>query len=198
MALLIGLGNSGKEYACHRHNVGFMAVDEIAQKYRFPSYREQFGGLVCQGRIELKKVVLFKPATFMNLSGRPAGLVARFFKIPLSEIIVMHDDIDIAPGRIRVKTGGGTGGHNGIKSIDEHLGRDYGRVRIGVGRPEVDDNVSDYVLGNFRPNEYEWLRCLMPAIAAEIPTLLRGDSSSFCNRVFSSIANVLPKSQAGR
>ena len=197
MALLVGLGNPGQEYIWNRHNVGFMAVDGIAQKHRFPRYREQFGGLVCQGRIELENVILFKPSSFMNESGRPVGLVARFFKVSSSDVLVMHDDLDLDPGRIRVKTGGGTGGHNGLKSIDSHIGKDYARLRIGIGRPDEDNDVSNYVLGNFRRHDQEWLDSLVPAIAQMIPHLLRGDTASFCNKVFSSTQAALPNRLVG-
>ena len=157
MALLVGLGNPGMRYTWNRHNIGFMAIDGIAQKYQFPRYKEQFGGLVCQGWIEQDKVILFKPGSFMNESGRAVGLVARFFKVSVSEILVIHDDLDIRPGRIRVKTGGGSGGHNGLKSIDSHIGKNYGRLRIGIGRPSNEREVSDYVLSDFERGDQEWL-----------------------------------------
>ena len=191
MALLVGLGNPGMRYTWNRHNIGFMAIDGIAQKYQFPRYKEQFGGLVCQGWIEQDKVILFKHGSFMNESGRAVGLVARFFKVSVSEILVIHDDLDIRPGRIRVKTGGGSGGHNGLKSIDSHIGKNYGRLRIGIGRPSNEREVSDYVLSDFERGDQEWLDKLLPAIADRIPYLLDGDKEGFCNKIFSSTRPVL-------
>jgi PTH1 family peptidyl-tRNA hydrolase len=192
VALLVGLGNPGKAYTWNRHNVGFMAVDGIAQKHHFPGYREQFGGLVCQGRIELENVILFKPSSFMNESGRPVGLVARFFKVSLSDILVMHDDLDLERGRVRVKTGGGAGGHNGLKSIDSHIGKGYGRLRIGIGRPDGGKDASDYVLSNFGGDDQVWLDSLIPAIALVMPDLLHGNAASFCNKISSSTRSALP------
>ena len=193
VALLVGLGNPGMQYTWNRHNVGFMAIDGIAQKFQFPRYREQFGGLVCQGRIDGEKVILCKPNGFVNDSGRSVGLVARFFKVSLSKILVIHDDLDVRPGRIRVKTGGGAGGHNGLKSIDSHVGKDYGRLRIGIGRPPDDRKVSDYVLGDFEKCDQEWLDKLLPAIADLIPYLLCGDRDGFCNKIFASTRSALPQ-----
>ena len=190
MFLLAGLGNPGAKYACNRHNVGFMAVDAIAKKNKFPIFREQFGGLMCRGRIEPEDVILFKPNSYMNDSGQPVGAVVRFFKLSLAKIWIVHDDLDIEPGRVRVKVGGGTGGHNGLKSIDSHIGSDYSRLRIGIGRPPGDTDVSNYVLSDFKSNELPWLDNLIPEIAGFMPSLLNGDSQAFCNNIVSSMRSV--------
>jgi len=193
--LFAGLGNPGAKYASNRHNIGFMVVDAIAEKHNFSLFREQFGGLVCRGRIELEDVILFKPNSYMNNSGQPLDAIVRFFKLSLSEIWVIHDDLDIEPGRVKVKVGGGTGGHNGLKSIDSHIGRDYSRLRIGIGRPSHDIDVSNYVLSDFRSDDLSWLDNLISEIAATMPPLLSGDRQGFCNNIVSSMQLVSPGPQ---
>tara|TARA_B100000686_G_scaffold168066_1_gene175489 strand:+ start:614 stop:1210 length:597 start_codon:yes stop_codon:yes gene_type:complete len=183
--LLAGLGNPGAKYSSNRHNVGFMAIDAIAEKNKFPLFREQLGGLMCRGRIELEDVILFKPSSYMNESGQPVGAVVRFFKLSLSQIWIIHDDLDIEPGRVRVKVGGGTGGHNGLKSIDSHIGRDYSRLRIGIGRPPRDGDVSNYVLSDFKSDDLSWLDNLISGLAKTMPSLLSGDSQAFGNNMAS-------------
>lgn len=190
MFLLAGLGNPGAKYASNRHNVGFMAIDAIAQKNKFPFFRQRFGGLMCRGRMGPEDVILFKPGGYMNNSGQPLGAVAQFFKFSLSNIWVIHDDLDIELGRVKVKSGGGAGGHNGLKSIDSHIGSDYSRLRIGIGRPPGDTDVSNYVLSNFKSNELPWLDNLIPEIAGFMPFLLNGDSQAFCNNIVSSMRSV--------
>ncbi len=197
MFLLVGLGNPGAKYASNRHNIGFMVIDAIAKKNNFPPFRQQFGGLMCRGRVELEDVILLKPNSYMNDSGGPVGAVARFFKLSLSDIWVIHDDLDLQPGRLKVKTGGGTGGHNGLKSIDSHIGRDYSRLRIGIGRPVPDADVSSYVLADFRPDDRSWVDNLIPRIAVTMMPLLNGNPEMFCNRIASSMGrlNGAPKAK---
>ena len=192
MFLLAGLGNPGAKYASSRHNVGFMAIDAIAEKNKFPLFRQRFGGLVCRGRIEPEDVILFKPNGYMNNSGQPLAAVVQFFKLLLPNIWVIHDDLDIEPGRVRVKTGGSAGGHNGLKSIDSHIGRGYSRLRIGIGRPPRDTDVSNYVLSNFKSNDLPWLDNLISEIAGTMPFLLNRDSQTFCNNIVSSMRSISP------
>ncbi|MBT07163.1 MAG: aminoacyl-tRNA hydrolase [Rhodospirillaceae bacterium] len=192
MFLLAGLGNPGAKYASSRHNVGFMAIDAIAEKNKFPLFRQRFGGLVCRGRIEPEDVILFKPNGYMNNSGQPLAAVVQFFKLSLPNIWVIHDDLDIEPGRVRVKTGGSAGGHNGLKSIDSHIGRGYSRLRIGIGRPPRDTDVSNYVLSNFKSNDLPWLDNLISEIAGTMPFLLNRDSQTFCNNIVSSMRSISP------
>lgn len=151
MQLIVGLGNHGKKYENNRHNVGFMAVDEIAVKYGFPPFKEKFKGLISKGEIEGVEIVLLKPQTYMNLSGEAVQQTAVFYKISASDITVIHDDIDLSLGTVKIKVGGGNAGHNGLKSIDSKIGNNYRRIRIGVGRPEYD--VSSYVLSDFGKEE---------------------------------------------
>ena len=190
MFLLAGLGNPGAKYALNRHNVGFMAVDAIAEKNKFPLFRKRFAGLMCRGKIESEDVILFKPSSYMNTSGQPLAAIVKFFKLPLSNVWVIHDDLDIELGRVRVKTGGGAGGHNGLKSIDSHIGSDYSRLRIGIGRPPRDTDVSNYVLSDFKSNDLPWLDNLIPEIAGTMPFLLDQDPQAFCNKIVSSMRSI--------
>jgi len=183
MLLVVGLGNPGPGYAWNRHNVGFMALDGIAQRYGFGAYRARFHGQVADGRIDGERVVALKPTTYMNRSGISVGEAARFFKVAPADVIVLHDELDLAPGKVRVKTGGGSGGHNGIKSIDGHFGRDYRRVRIGIGHPGDARRVESYVLQDFARDDQAWLDPLLDALAAAMPYLVRGDDAGFMNRV---------------
>ena len=183
MLLIAGLGNPGAKYENNRHNVGFMAADAIARRHSFSPWSKKFHGLIAEGRIGGDKVLLVKPQTFMNLSGQSVGEAMRFHKIPLSGLIVLYDELDLAPGKVRVKTGGGAGGHNGIRSIDAHCGKDYRRVRIGIGHPGVKEMVTHHVLGDFAKADREWLDPLLDAIADNADKLVAGDDNGFMNKV---------------
>jgi len=196
MLLLVGLGNPGPDYARNRHNIGFMAADLLARRHSFGPWRSRFQGETAEGSINGEKVLLLKPATFMNLSGQSVAAAARFLKIPLSDIVVMHDELDLPPGRLRVKTGGGAGGHNGLKSIDSHLGKDYRRVRLGIGHPGDKDRVAGYVLSDFAKADEGWLSPLLDAVVESLPLLLDGDEAGFMNRV--SVLTQPPKPKAAR
>ena len=184
MKLFAGLGNPGAQYALHRHNIGFMAVDAIAARHGFGPWKTRFQGLASEGRIGDHKVTLLKPATFMNDSGRSVGEALRFFKLdPATALTVFYDELDLEPMKLRVKHGGGAAGHNGIRSIDAHVGNDYARVRLGIGHPGHKDRVTGHVLGNFAKVEMEPLADLLGAVAAEVPWLLAGDEARFMNEV---------------
>ena len=172
MKLFVGLGNPGREYLLNRHNVGFMAVDAIAAAHDFPTWRKRFSGLCSEGKLGREQVLLLKPQTFMNQSGRSVGEAVRFYKLGLDDVVVFHDEIDLAPGKLRVKTGGGVAGHNGLKSITAHIGNDYWRVRIGIGHPGSKDVVVHHVLNNFAKSDREWLEPLLGAIAKAGSTAL--------------------------
>ncbi|PIV73428.1 MAG: aminoacyl-tRNA hydrolase, partial [Rhodobacteraceae bacterium CG17_big_fil_post_rev_8_21_14_2_50_65_11] len=165
MQLWVGLGNPGAKYAMNRHNIGFMAVDRIADQHDFPPWRAKFQGQVTEGRIGTEKVLLLKPATFMNLSGQSVGEAARFYKLDAPDVTVFHDELDLAPGKIRVKAGGGHAGHNGLRSIHQHIGPHYDRVRLGIGHPGHKDKVAPYVLSDFAKADQVWLDDLMRGIA---------------------------------
>ena len=185
MRLIVGLGNPGSRYARNRHNIGFMAVDEIARRCRFGTERAKFQSVISEGEVDTAngpvKVLLMKPQTYMNESGRAVGEAARFYKIKPSDIIVFHDEIDLAPGRFRMKTGGGAAGQNGLRSIDRHIGPDYRRVRIGIGHPGHKDRVTGWVLGNWPKAETDALADLLGDIAALAPLLADGDDARFLN-----------------
>jgi peptidyl-tRNA hydrolase, PTH1 family len=183
MKLFVGLGNPGQEYAFNRYSVGFMAVDAIAAAYDFPAWRKRFSGLAAEGRLGKEPVLLFKPQTFMNESGRAVGEAARFYKLELGDVVVFHDELDLAPGKVRVKTGGGVAGHNGLKSLSTHIGNDYVRVRIGIGHPGRKERVTGHVLHDFSKADHDWLEPLLGAIAEEAPYLAEGASDKFQSRV---------------
>ena len=183
MQIFAGLGNPGASYALHRHNVGFMAVDLVHDMYRFDPWRLRFQGLTAEGRIGTEKLLLLKPATFMNDSGRSVGEALRFYKLGTEALTVFYDELDLAPGKVRVKTGGGAAGHNGIRSIDAHAGTDYRRVRLGIGHPGHKDRVLGHVLSNFAKVEQDWLADMLGAVAAEAPWLVSGDDARFMNEV---------------
>ncbi len=183
MFLLVGLGNPGRKYARNRHNIGFMAVDRITRRQGFPPLKAKFHGRTAQGTVAGMRVLALKPMTYMNESGRSVGAAARFFKIPTQRIIVLHDDIDLAPGKIRVKRGGTPAGHNGLKSIDSRIGRDYWRVRIGVGHPGGRDKVTGHVLDDFARSDRAWLDPTLEAVADALPLLLEEDAAAFTNKV---------------
>ena len=183
MKLWVGLGNPGGQYAHNRHNIGFMAVDRIAVDHGFGPWRSKFQGQISEGAVAGEKVLLLKPGTFMNLSGQSVAEAARFHKIDLSDITVFHDEIDLAPARIKVKLGGGHAGHNGLRSISGHLGDSYGRVRLGVGPPGHKDAVPGYVLKDFAKADGNWLDDLMRGISDGVPALAIGDGAKFLNAV---------------
>jgi PTH1 family peptidyl-tRNA hydrolase len=183
MKLFVGLGNPGTEHAFNRHNVGFMAVDAIAAAYSFPVWRKRFQGAATEGRLGREPVLLLKPGTYMNESGRAVGEAVRFYKLQLDDVIVFHDELDLAPGKVRVKTGGGAAGHNGLRSLSAHLGNDYVRVRIGIGHPGAKEMVTHHVLHDFAKADHAWLRPLLAAIADNAPYLAEGAPDKFQSRV---------------
>ncbi|WP_297323265.1 aminoacyl-tRNA hydrolase [uncultured Bartonella sp.] len=183
MLLIAGLGNPGSEYRHNRHNIGFMAVDAISRSHHFSPWNKKFQALVCDGTIGGEKVLLLKPQTFMNLSGQAVGEAMRFYKLQPEDLIVIHDELDLLPGKLRVKVGGSSGGHNGIKSIDAHCGNHYRRLRIGIGHPATKDLVTNYVLGNFSKTDDEWLVRLLDAVCDNLVLLVKGNDSQFMNRI---------------
>ncbi len=199
MRLVVGLGNPGSRYAGNRHNVGFMAVDAIARRHRVSSFRNRFKGELADGPIDGERRLLLKPQTFMNNSGESVAETARFFKIAPAEIVVIHDEIDLRPGKLRVKRGGGNAGHNGLRSIDALLGPDYWRIRIGVGHPGVKELVQPYVLQNFGSEEMTfWVEPLLAAVAETIPLLLAGAPDAFMSEVARRYAPPDPPPDPGR
>ncbi len=198
MLLIAGLGNPGSRYAGNRHNIGFMALDEIARDPAFSPWSKKFSAEISEGQIGGEKVVLIKPQTFMNESGRSVGDAARFFKLEPSQIVVIHDELDLPPGKLRVKTGGGNGGHNGLRSIDAHLGtKDYRRVRMGIGHPGNKDAVSPYVLGDFAKVDREWLEPFIEAVARHVDSLAKGEDAVFMNKVSLSTSSNEPSGAKG-
>lgn len=198
MKLFVGLGNPGDKYERHRHNVGFMAVERIAEAHAFSSWRRRFQGAAAEGTLGGERVLLLKPMTYMNESGRAVAEAARFLKLSEHEIVVFHDDLDLAPGKVRVKTGGGNAGHNGLRSITAHLGNEYTRVRIGIGHPGSKEAVIGYVLHDFAKSDQEWLKPLLDAVAAAAPHIARGDQARFQSEVARLVqAGTEPSSEAG-
>lgn len=184
MWLLVGLGNPGKEYEGNRHNVGFMAIDRVAAEYGFSSFKKKFEGELSEGRIGGQRVALLKPMTFMNVSGQSIGQAAKFFKVTPNRVIIFHDELDLLPGKLRVKKGGGHGGHNGLKSADAHLNsQDYWRVRLGIGHPGDKDRVTGYVLGDFSKEEKKWLPDWLDVVAKHTPMLLEDKPEDFMTAV---------------
>jgi PTH1 family peptidyl-tRNA hydrolase len=183
MLLFVGLGNPGSRYAGNRHNVGFMAVETIAKRHTFGPWRRRFQGVATEGPIGGERVLLLLPGTFMNDSGRAVAEAAHFYKVGLPEIVVFHDEIDLAPAKVRVKTGGGVAGHNGLRSITAHVGNDYRRVRIGVGHPGVKEMVQHYVLSDFAKDERPWVEALCDIVADSAGLLVKGQDASFQNKV---------------
>ncbi|MEM1371364.1 MAG: aminoacyl-tRNA hydrolase [Pseudomonadota bacterium] len=188
MKLIVGLGNPGDKYARNRHNVGFMSVEAIASDHDAAPWRRKFQAQVSEVRLGSARALLMKPQTFMNDSGRAVGEAARFLKIATDDIIVIYDEIDLAPGKLKVKTGGGNAGHNGLKSISAHLGNDYIRVRIGVGHPGQKHLVANYVLADFTKADGIWLEPLLGEISTSAPLLAQGDSARFLNDVTRKLA----------
>jgi PTH1 family peptidyl-tRNA hydrolase len=188
MKLFVGLGNPGGEHAQNRHNVGFMAADRIAAEHGFSPWRRRFHGATAEGEIAGRRVVILKPATYMNESGQAVGEAARFLKIPESDVVVFYDEIDLPPGKLKVKTGGGNAGHNGLRSISAHLGNDYVRVRIGVGHPGSKDQVVHWVLRDFAKADRLWLDPLLDAIATSAGRLVANDQARFLSDVLTRVA----------
>ncbi|HVY58735.1 MAG TPA: aminoacyl-tRNA hydrolase [Xanthobacteraceae bacterium] len=183
MLLLVGLGNPGARYAGNRHNIGFMVVDAIARRHGIGPWRRRFQAAAAEGTIEGARVLLLKPETYMNDSGRAVAEAQNFYKLPLGDLVVFHDEIDLPPGKVRVKTGGGTAGHNGLRSISAHVGNEYRRVRIGVGHPGIKDLVHMYVLNDFAKSERPWVETLCETIADNAALLVRGEDASFQNKM---------------
>ena len=183
MLLFVGLGNPGSSYAGNRHNVGFMAAEAIAKRHRIGPFRRRFQGVAAEGPLGGERVLLLLPGTFMNDSGQAVAEAAHFYKLGLAEIAVFHDEIELPPGKVRLKIGGGNAGHNGLRSISEHLGNDYRRVRIGVGHPGVKELVHNHVLGDFAKSERAWVEALCEIIADNAPLLANGQDASFQNKV---------------
>lgn len=184
MWLLVGLGNPGKKYENNRHNVGFMVLDKIADDNHMPAWKNKFQGEMTEGRIGNNKVVLLKPQTFMNESGRSIGAAVKFYKIPLNKVIVFHDELDIEPQRVKIKQGGGTGGHNGLKSTDAHLGdKNYWRVRLGIGHPGDKNRVSGYVLNDFSKDEQLWLDDWIDDLARHADILVEGNHEDYLKKI---------------
>lgn len=193
MKLFVGLGNPGAKYAGNRHNIGYMAVDRIAQTHGFAPWRAKFQGAMSQGQLGHEKVVLLKPETFMNLSGQSVGEAMRFFKLSPADVVVFHDELDLAPGRVKLKHGGGHAGHNGLRSIHQHIGDSYARVRLGIGHPGHKDRVSAYVLSDFARADAGWLDDVLRGIADGAPYLAAGDGAKFTNAVALRTAPAKPK-----
>ncbi len=183
MQIWTGLGNPGPQYAMHRHNVGFMACDVIAEMHGFGPVQKKFSGWVQEGRIGNEKIILLKPATFMNESGRAVGEALRFYKLGTDALTVFHDELDLAPFKVKVRIGGGLAGHNGLRSIDQHLGPDFRRVRIGIGHPGHKDRVTGHVLGNYAKAEMDDLVQMLGAIGSEVDWLAKGDDARFMSNV---------------
>jgi peptidyl-tRNA hydrolase, PTH1 family len=179
MKLIVGLGNPGEKYAGNRHNIGFMAVDEMARGYGFPPWRKRFQGLAAEGQIGIEKCILLKPGTYMNESGRSAGEAMRFYKLSVADVIAIHDELDLKPGAVRVKTGGGNAGHNGLKSMSAHIGNEYRRVRLGIGHPGDKALVSNYVLQDFAKADAQWLELLLEGVARGMTRLVEGGEAAF-------------------
>jgi PTH1 family peptidyl-tRNA hydrolase len=183
MLLFVGLGNPGAKFAGHRHNIGFAVVDEIARRHGFAPWRRRFQGETAEGTLDRERVVLLRPLTFMNESGRAVQEAANFFKLSAGEITVFQDELELPPGKVRVKVGGGIAGHNGLRSISAHLGNDYRRVRIGIGHPGVKELVHSYVLSDFAKSERAWVEALCEAIADNAGLLTADRDSTFQNKV---------------
>jgi peptidyl-tRNA hydrolase, PTH1 family len=183
MRLFVGLGNPGAKHAGNRHNIGFMVVEEIAKRHSFAPWRRRFQGVATEGTIGREKVLLLLPGTYMNESGRAVAEAMHFYKMPLGDIVVLHDEIELPPAKVRVKTGGGIAGHNGLRSISAHVGNDYRRVRLGVGHPGVKELVHAHVLGDFAKSERPWVETLCDVIADNAELLALSKDSSFQNKV---------------
>ncbi|MDQ7250114.1 aminoacyl-tRNA hydrolase [Dongia sedimenti] len=197
MRLLVGLGNPGPRYAGNRHNIGFMAVDAIVRRHSFSTIRERFHALTAEGTIDGEKVLALAPQTFMNDSGRAVQAAVQFFKLQPSDVIVLYDEIDLPLGKVRAKRGGGAGGHNGIRSIDSHIGTDYWRVRLGVDHPGQKELVKSYVLMDFFKEEHATVQAMLDAVTDAIPLMIAGDDGRFMNKVNLALNPPPPKAAPG-
>jgi PTH1 family peptidyl-tRNA hydrolase len=183
MRLFVGLGNPGTKYQGNRHNIGFMVVDEIARRHGFAPWRRRFHGEASEGTLDQERVVLLKPATYMNLSGNAVQDAAQFFKLTEDDVVVFHDEIELPPAKVRVKVGGGIAGHNGLRSISAHIGNEYRRVRLGVGHPGVKERVHAHVLNDFAKSERPWVEALVDVVAENAALLVTARDSAFQNKV---------------
>ncbi len=183
MRLFVGLGNPGAKYARNRHNIGFMAVDEIARRHSFAPWRRRFQGETSEGTLGTERAILLKPTTYMNDSGRSVQEAASFFKIAPGDVTVFHDELELPPGKVRVKIGGGIAGHNGLRSISAHIGNDYRRVRLGIGHPGVKELVHGHVLSDFAKADNDWVTTLCDAVAEHAGLIAKGTDATFANRV---------------
>jgi len=195
MTLIVGLGNPGAQYAHNRHNIGFMALDRVAADHGFGPWKARFQGLVAEGRLGDARITLLKPQTFMNLSGQSVGEALRYLKLVPTDCTVLHDELDLAPGKLRLKTGGGHAGHNGLRSMIQHIGDGFHRVRLGIGHPGHKDAVAAYVLHDFAKADEDWLDDLLRGISDGAPALAAGDGARFQNAV---AARTAPPRNAGR
>lgn len=195
MQIFVGLGNPGAKYAGNRHNIGFMALDRIAADHGIGPWKAKFQGEIAEGNLGGQKVLLLKPMTFMNLSGQSVGEAMRFYKLTPEDVTVFHDELDLAPGKVRVKQAGGHAGHNGLRSIHQHIGHDYQRVRLGIGHPGHKDRVSPYVLGDFAKADQDWLDDVLGGVSDGAPELAAGDAGKFMNAVALRVAP--PRSSGG-
>lgn len=196
MILLVGLGNPGAKYAGNRHNIGFMVLDRIAEDHGFAPWKARFQGLVAEGRIGTERVTALKPQTFMNLSGQSVGEAMRYLKLDPADVLVLHDELDLPPGRVRMKAGGGHAGHNGLRSIHQHIGEGYRRMRLGIGHPGHKDRVAGYVLSDFAKAEAPGIDDLIRAISAEAPLLTDPDPNRFQTAVAARLAPPKPARSA--
>ncbi|MET0358743.1 MAG: aminoacyl-tRNA hydrolase [Pararhizobium sp.] len=183
MLIFAGLGNPGPKYAGNRHNIGFMALDAIHRRHAFSPWSKKFKAEIAEGDLAGERVLLLKPQTFMNLSGEPVGEAMRFYKVPVGGVVAIYDELDLVPGKARLKTGGGHGGHNGIKSMDAHCGRDYRRLRLGIGHPGAKEQVERHVLGDFAKADRIWLDPLLEALADNADMLVKGEDSQLMNKL---------------
>jgi len=183
MLLFVGLGNPGPKHASNRHNIGFMAVQAIARRHELSPWRRRFQGVAVEGNIANERILLLLPGTYMNESGRAVGEAANFYKLDTGSIVVFHDEVDLAPAKVRVKVGGGVAGHNGLRSITAHIGNEYKRVRVGIGKPDVKELVPMHVLGDFAKSEWAWVEALCDVMADNAPLLVKDKDSSFQNKV---------------
>jgi PTH1 family peptidyl-tRNA hydrolase len=183
MLVIAGLGNPGSQYAGNRHNIGFMAVDAMHRRHNFSPWSKKFRAEISEGELAGEKVLLIKPQTFMNLSGESVGEAMRFYKLQPSDLVAIYDELDLIPGKARLKTGGGHGGHNGIKSLDAHCGREYRRLRLGIGHPGIKEMVQNHVLGDFAKSDHVWLDPLLEALADNADMLVRNEDSQLMNKL---------------
>jgi PTH1 family peptidyl-tRNA hydrolase len=183
MLLFVGLGNPGPKHASNRHNIGFMAVQAIARRHNLSPWRRRFQGVAVEGNVANERTLLLLPGTYMNESGRAVAEAMHFYKLDPANIVVFHDEVDLQPAKVRVKVGGSDAGHNGLRSISAHLGNDYKRVRIGIGKPDVKELVPSHVLGDFAKSEWAWVEALCDVIADNVPLLIEGKDSTFQNKI---------------